>query len=272
MNKSYLLQGFKATAKTYKAKKSSMFTFIFLTIASFFGKFLFITGPLFRMFDMNIAKNAALHNEVNMAEGFRGADSLSGNVKMFVLSFLKGLLLVSLIIVLAIATAILMLVAAGLTELSEFGSIHLMIVAPIIIIAIVLSVVIVSLFVPSTYVTLYSKDKSLFNILHCCKASLKASTVFKVVLYNVIYALLMLIIPMVLVVILTFTEFNILYAVIFIGLLIAQIYVFGYVKLARDIAIYLLFRSNVKLEPKKERRDTLDLPEEEKLTDLFTNN
>lgn len=270
MNKSYLLQGFKATRKTYKTKKSNMFTFIFYTLTSFFGKLLILPTQLFKMFDMNLAKNAALHNEVSMAEGFRGADSFTGNVKLHVIGLLRILLTFVVLLVCGGLFAILYLIGVGLFTLSDFNMITLALVIPVGILSIVLLVVLLSVFTPSTYVTLHLKEKTLSNILHCCKKSLKVSMIFKIVLYNLIYILALLVLPVAMIFLLSGFELNILIGVVIIMLLIAQVYVFGYFKLSRDIAIYLLFRNNVSLDPKTEKRDSLDLSEEEKLTDIFT--
>ncbi len=270
MNTSYMLQGFKATRKTYAKKKSNMLLFIFYTLTSFFGKLFILPYHLFKMFDINLAKNAALHNEVNLQEGFRDTDDLNGNVKLWVISLLKFILLLSIIVIMGGVCAIAVFFGSIIAESTEFAMITYLLAVPFVILAVAIAIVMMSLFTPATYVTLNIKDKTLYNILYCSKASLKPSMVLKMILYNFIYILGLLVVPAIIVTLLSMFELNVLILVAVLILLIAQVFVFGYFKLAKDIAIYLLFRNNVKLDPKKEKRDTLDLSEEEKLTEIFT--
>ncbi|MFI3251622.1 MAG: hypothetical protein R3Y60_00640 [bacterium] len=271
MNKSYLLQGFKATIKTYRKKKSNILTFIFLSIASFLGKLFILPKPFFEMMDMNVAKNSALYNEINIPEAFRGTDSLKGNVLLHVLNFIKNLFVVSMIIMITVLVLILLLATVGIDALTTLSAMHLLMIAPVIIIGVILMCVVLSIFIPQTYITLYIKEKSLFNILYSSKISLKASLVFKVFFYNLFYYLVIFLIPIGLAFYFMSTSVTLLTIVVGVLAALLYIYIFGVAKLTRDSAIFLLFENNVKFGTKDERKNnTEEVTEEEKLTNIFT--
>lgn len=271
MSKSYMIQGFKETRKTLIKKQSNIIAYVFFTIASFLGKLLFIPIPFFKMFDMNIARNAALHNEVNLVEAVKDCDDINANKILYLLAFLKTVFIGSLLIVLAIIAAIVYFLAAGLNDFSELQGISEIAIIPIIIIGIVLLLVIVAIFIPATYVTLHLKEKTIYNVLYCCKTSLSLEIIVKVFLYNLLFLICMAIIPCILVVGYLCFDFNVLGVVIVGVSLLAFVYSFGFFKLSRDTAIYLLLKNKVKLETKIDfNKETKELTEEEQLTQIFT--
>lgn len=271
MNKSYLTQGFKATRKTYKKKKSNLITYIFLTIVSFFGKLLILPKPLFNMFDINLAKNAALYNEVNIVEGFRGVDEKGAIWKIHIVNFIRILFLLALGVMLAALVGILYFIGTVLGTVSSLSLINIAALIPVLIIGVVVTCVILSLFVPVKYITLNIKEKNLFNILYCSKASLSASLVLKVFFYNLLYVVINCVLPVVLFMIYVVFGGNLLSLVIIVFGLFFAIYVYANARMTRDTAIYLLMKNNVILEPKKERKEELEVTDEEKLTSIFTN-
>lgn len=267
MSSSYLLQALNATRKTYKKKKSGVFVFIFLSIVSFLGKCLFITKPMFDMYDLNIAKTTALYNEFDIAECFKGADSLNANAKVWLLGIIRGLFLVALVIVLGLICLGLFLVGVGIDELATLTNTIPNIIIPVIIIGFIVLLLTVSLFIPSKYVALYANDKSLFNILYCCKRSLSLKILVKYVFYYLFYFIVIASVPTALFFLtIYFQDVNFISIVLNIIFFILFIYVYAYAKLTKDTALYLLFRNNVSLQPKQNDKE---LTEEEKLTKIF---
>ncbi len=271
MNKSYLIQGFKESRKTLIKKPSNIFAYVFFTIASFLGKLLFIPIPFFKMFDMNIARNAALHNEVNLVESVKDCDDINANKILYILGFLKVVFSISLLIVVSIVLAIIFLLALGLNDYTNLETIPFLAVIPILVIGLLLLIVIVTLFIPTTYVVLHLKEKTIYNVLYCCKNSLSAGLVIRVLLYNLLYLIGVLLVPAIVVVAMIVFELNVLGVVLIALALFAFVYLFGFFKLSRDTAIFLLLKDKVKLDTKYVfNTEVKELTEEEKLTEIFT--
>ncbi len=265
---SYLLQALNATRKTYKNKRSNIFIFIFISIVSFLGKCLIITKPMFKMYDLNIAKTTALYNEIDFAEGFKGADNLNANVKVWLLSLVKVLFIIALILCIGLICGGLFLVGLGIDEISSVSNLFPNLIVPVAIVSVIVFISTVAMFVPSTYVSLAAADKSLFNILYCCKRSLSIKLLVRYVIYNLLYLLTIIAVPTAMLFLyIAFKNVEIVATILNIVCFILFIIVFSYAKLTKDTAIYLLFRNTINLKPSQLTQR--DLTEEEKLTEIF---
>ncbi len=267
MSKSYLLQGFNAARKTVNKKKSNIILFIFSSVASTLGKFSIIFTPFFQMYELNISKNAVLYNEIDMIQGVKEIDDIKANTSLHLVNVIKTVLLISLGLVVSLFLGLVVALGSILGDLSELNIFVVVLGIPIIIIGIAIMLTINAFFTPSSYIALRSNDKSLYAMLNVCKNSLRISTLVKIVLYNLLYLLIIIGIPVVCLFLCINIEQSMFTIILLIIGILLYTFVFSFLKLVKDSSIYILISNNVNFDNKEIKKYVKS--DEEELSGLF---
>ncbi len=271
MSGNYLAQGFKSTLKTYKKNKTSMLSFIFLSISSIIGKMFLITAPVFQMMDLSLAEDAAESSEFNMFEGFRDSDIPKSVWMLSVLNIIKGIFILSGVGLIVLLTTFLYFAGLKLGEFTTVNNMELYFIIPSAITALIFVSFILTVFSPFTYIVRNVKTRDLFNVLYNNRISMNFKLFSKIFFINCIYYLVMIGLPVLVGFVYLKMDISFLGILALVGLGLVYLVIFGYMLMSRNIALYLLFKENVSLDATKiKQENNVDkTSDEQKLSHVF---
>lgn len=91
----YLKESFKVSKVLFKRNKVNYFKFYLWIISSFIGKMLFISYPAFKLMDVKVATIANEKQKMDLLDAFEKSDNKDLFLKTLLGFFLKGVLLIS---------------------------------------------------------------------------------------------------------------------------------------------------------------------------------
>lgn len=271
MRGNYLAQGFKRANKTFMKNKTSLFSFVFLSIASLLGKMFFLTAPVFQMFDLSIAEDSAESNEFNMFECFRDSDNPKSIWILLVINIIKFILIITGIGFILLITYFLFLLGLEIDGFTMVEHLSLYFIIPLIVASIGYIVFIISAFSPITYITRNIESKNLFTILYNNKLSMKFSMFSKVFCINFLYYIFMIGGPIIFAIVYIEYNLNFLLLIIFVICVMIYLLIMGYALLSKNISLYLFFKENVVIDATKTKKEYNkdSKSDEEKLSNVF---
>ncbi len=272
MNGNYLAQGFKRARKTYKKNKSSIISFIFLSIASMIGKLFFFTTPIFQMFDLSIAEDAAESNEFNMFEGFRDSDNPKSVWILMIINLVKAIFIITGLLLIGLLTQFLWLAGLELNDFSRVLHIEFYFIGPAILAGLVFVTFILTVFAPFTYITKNVENKNLFTVLYNNKMSMNFKMFRKIFSINLVYNFVSIGIPAILTILYFAFDLNFVGILALVGAIIVYLLLMGTVLLTKNISLYLYYKENIVLDATKVKKvhNENKLSDEETLSNVFT--
>lgn len=271
MSGNYLAEGFKRTRKTYKDNKGLIISFIFLSISSIVGKLFFFTAPIFQMFDLSIAEDAAENNEFNMFEAFRDTDNPKSVWILTILNIALAIFLITGISLICLIGGFLYLAGIELELISNIESVRIYFVIPMAILGAVFVSGLLTVFAPVTYIVKNTEKKDLFTVLYNNKISMNLGVIKKIFSINIVYHFVMIGIPTILVILYNEFELSFFGLFFFILCIILYLLLLSNALLTKNIALYLFYKDHISLDQIKIKnvKNQDATSDEQKLSNLF---